>query len=91
MQHEVVSLVAVIGIQNDQYGEEIKVCVVLKKGKNITEDGLSKWTKEHIASYRYPRVIESMEVLPMTATGKILKKELRKRELCKPHFIGSKV
>jgi long-chain acyl-CoA synthetase len=36
------------------------------------------YTKEHIASYKYPRIIEFIDALPMSATGKILKKELRK-------------
>lgn len=81
MKHEAVSLVAVIGVKSNQYGEEIKACVVLKEGKDITEGDLSKWTKEHIAAYKYPRMVEFMDALPMTATGKILKKELRKREL----------
>lgn len=78
MQHEAVSLVAVIGIPNDQFGEEIKACVVLKEGKSISESELMEWTKSKIAAYKYPRVIEIMSALPMSATGKILKKELRK-------------
>jgi long-chain acyl-CoA synthetase len=39
---------------------------------------LIQWTKERIAAYKYPRVIEFMDALPQSATGKILKKELRK-------------
>jgi len=78
MKHEAVSLVAVIGVPDDQYGEEIKACVVRKAGKAITENELMAWTKEHIAAYKYPRVIQFMEALPQSATGKILKKELRK-------------
>lgn len=81
IKHEAVSLVAVIGIKDEQYGEEIKACVVLNQGASISEDELINWTKDQIAAYKYPRVIEFMDVLPMTATGKILKKELRKREL----------
>ena len=81
MKHECVSLVAVIGVKDDQYGEEIKACVVLKDNMSASENELINWTKEHIAAYKYPRVVEFMEALPMTATGKILKKELRKREL----------
>ena len=48
------------------------------KAASITEDELMNWTKEHIAAYKYPRHIEFVEALPMNATGKILKKELRK-------------
>ena len=78
MKHEAVSLVAVIGIPDDQFGEEIKACVVLKDGASVSESELMEWTKDRIAAYKYPRVIEFLEALPQSATGKILKKELRK-------------
>lgn len=78
MKHDAVSMVAVIGVPDKQYGEEIKACVVLKEGQTISEAALSAWTKERIASYKYPRVVEFLPALPMSATGKILKKELRK-------------
>ena len=78
MEHEAVSLVAVIGVPDDKSGEEIKACVVCCEGAKISEDELIEWTKERIAAYKYPRMIEFMDALPMSATGKILKKELRK-------------
>lgn len=78
IQHEAVSLVAVIGVPCEQMGEEIKACVVLKSDTIISEQDLIYWTKERIAAYKYPRIIEFMDALPMTATGKILKRELRK-------------
>ena len=78
MKHPAVSLVAVIGIPDEKMGEEIKACVVLKEGTSVTEEELKAWTKEHIAAYKYPRIIEFLDALPMSATGKILKKELRK-------------
>ena len=77
IQHEAVSLVAVIGIPHDQYGEEIKACVVLHENVSLTEADLMAWTTERIAAYKYPREIEFLDALPMSATGKILKKELR--------------
>lgn len=78
MKHDAISLVAVIGVPDDQMGEEIKACVVLKEGKFVTEKDLIAWVRDKIAGYKYPRIIEFMEALPMSATGKILKKELRK-------------
>jgi long-chain acyl-CoA synthetase len=78
IQHEAVSLVAVIGVPHEEHGEEIKACVVLNKNAEITEGVLVAWTKERIAAYKYPRIIEFLDALPMSATGKILKKELRK-------------
>ena len=78
IKHESVSLVAVIGVPCNQMGEEIKACVVLKSDTIVTEHELISWTKERIAAYKYPRIVEFMDALPMNATGKILKKELRK-------------
>lgn len=76
MKHEAVSMVAVIGVPAESLGEEIKACVVRNNGFDISEEELISWTKAHIASYKYPRIIEFMDALPMSATGKILKKEL---------------
>ncbi len=77
MTHEAVSLCAVIGVPHEEYGEEIKAFVVLKQGAALTESELVEWSKERMANYKYPRIIEFRETLPMTATGKILKRELR--------------
>ncbi|MDN3657379.1 long-chain fatty acid--CoA ligase [Ferruginibacter paludis] len=78
IQHEAVSLVAVIGIPHEELGEEVKAFVVLKESHTVSSTELLNWTKERIASYKYPRHIEFVAALPMSATGKILKKELRK-------------
>jgi long-chain acyl-CoA synthetase len=77
IQHPAISMVAVIGLPNDQYGEEIKACVVLKPNAHVAEAELIAWTKERIAAYKYPRSIEFLDALPMSASGKILKRELR--------------
>jgi long-chain acyl-CoA synthetase len=77
MQHPAVSLVAVIGVPDDERGEEIKAFVVLKPEQTISEEDLREWTKSKIAAYKYPRIISFIAALPMSATGKILKKELR--------------
>ncbi len=77
IKHQAVSLVAVIGVPDEKFGEEVKACVVLKQGISISEAELIAWSKEQMADYKYPRVIEFMPALPMSATGKILKKELR--------------
>jgi long-chain acyl-CoA synthetase len=78
MKHEAISLVAVIGVPCDQMGEEIKAYVVLKEGASASPEEIIAWTKDHIAAYKYPRLVEIVDALPMSATGKILKKELRK-------------
>jgi long-chain acyl-CoA synthetase len=78
IQHPAVSLVAVIGIPDEKLGEEIKAYVVLKDGMSATEEEISEFAKSKLAAYKYPRIIEFIDALPMSATGKILKKELRK-------------
>lgn len=77
IKHDAVSLVAVIGIPHEEMGEEIKAFVVLKESVSVSAIDLIAWTKERIASYKYPRHIEFLAAMPMSATGKILKKELR--------------
>ncbi|WP_275106551.1 AMP-binding enzyme [Nocardioides daphniae] len=76
LTHPDVSLAAVIGVPHDSHGEEIKAVVIRKPGATVTEDELLAWGKEQMATYKYPRIVEFRESLPMTATGKILKREL---------------
>jgi len=77
IKHEAVSLVAVVGVPHEEMGEDIKAFVVLKPEKTVEKEALIAWTKERIAHYKYPRHIEFIAALPMNATGKILKRELR--------------
>jgi long-chain acyl-CoA synthetase len=77
MTHPAVSLVAVIGVPNDQHGEEIKAVVVKNKDHDdVSEADLAAWAKEQLAAYKYPRIVQFLDELPMTSTGKILKREL---------------
>jgi long-chain acyl-CoA synthetase len=77
MTHPAVSLAAVIGVPHERHGEEVKAFVILKEGVQLMEAELVTWSKENMADYKYPRHIEFRTTLPMTATGKILKSELR--------------
>ncbi len=76
MTHDAVSLAAVIGVPHESHGEEVKAVVILNDGASITEDELIAWSREEMAGHKYPRIIEFVDSLPMTATGKILKREL---------------
>jgi long-chain acyl-CoA synthetase len=76
MTHEAVSLAAVIGVPHESHGEEVKAFVILNPGATITGEELVAWGKDQMANYKYPRTVEIVESLPMTATGKILKREL---------------
>ncbi|MEV8636972.1 long-chain fatty acid--CoA ligase [Streptosporangium sp. NPDC051023] len=77
MTHPEVSLAAVIGVPHDSHGEEVKAYVIRTREAKITEEELVAWTRENMAAYKYPRFVEFRDALPMTATGKILKRELR--------------
>ncbi len=77
MTHPAVSMVAVIGVPDERLGEEVKACIVCKPGTQVTEDELMTWCKEQFAAYKYPRHIAFFDALPIGATGKILKRELR--------------
>ncbi|CAA9319932.1 MAG: Long-chain-fatty-acid--CoA ligase [uncultured Nocardioidaceae bacterium] len=76
LTHEAVSLVAVVGVPHEALGEEVKAYVIRQPGATATEDELVAWCREEMASYKYPRAVEFRDTLPMTATGKILKREL---------------
>ena len=77
MTHPAVSLAAVVGVPHDRHGEEIKAYVILKQGAEADADAIVAWCKDNMAAYKYPRLVEIRDSLPMTATGKILKRELR--------------
>ncbi|MGI6795715.1 long-chain-fatty-acid--CoA ligase [Gordonia sihwensis] len=76
ISHPEVSLVAVVGVPHESHGEEVKAFVVRRPDSTLTEQDLISWCKERIANYKYPRVVQFVDSLPMTATGKILKREL---------------
>src|SRR3546814_5561990 len=75
LSHPDVSLAAVIGVPHESHGEEVKAVVILEDGASVTAEELVAWGKEQFAAYKYPRIVEIVEALPMTATGKILKRE----------------
>jgi long-chain acyl-CoA synthetase len=77
MTHPAVSMASVIGVPHDRHGEEVKAYIVLKEGRSATPGEIVEWSKEQMAAYKYPRIVEMRDALPMTATGKILKKELK--------------
>jgi long-chain acyl-CoA synthetase len=77
MTHPAVSLCAVVGIPDERLGEEVKAYIVRAPGSSATEQDVLAWCHDQFAAYKTPRLVEFREQLPMTATGKVLKRELR--------------
>jgi fatty-acyl-CoA synthase len=79
LAHPAVYEVAVIPVPDSRWGEAPKALVVLKPGASATEAELLEFCRGRLAHYKCPRSIEFMDALPKTGTGKILKKELRRK------------
>jgi fatty-acyl-CoA synthase len=79
LAHPAVYEVAVIPVPDARWGEAPKALVVLKPGAQATESELLEFCRGQLARYKCPRSVEFLDALPKTGTGKILKKELRKK------------
>ena len=69
--------VQVIGVPDEQYGEEIMACIILKKGEEMTADEMKQYIAAHMARHKVPRYIDFVNEFPMNAAGKILKYKMR--------------
>jgi len=78
--HEHVVEVAVIGVEDAEFGQRLKAFVVTNEGAEVSADDLKAHVKANLAGYKTPREIEFLPELPRNATGKVLKRELHERE-----------
>src|SRR5437660_924373 len=82
--HPAVAEAAAIGVPDAYRGESVKSFVVLKGGMRATEDEIVAFCKERLAAFKVPKAVEFTTDLPKSLVGKVLRRELRERELAKP-------
>jgi long-chain acyl-CoA synthetase len=75
-EHPKIREAAVLGVPDDEWGEEIGTAIVLHEGEELAPEEVSEYVKERIAAYKYPRVVWFLDDLPKGPTGKILKREI---------------
>jgi HIP---CoA ligase len=79
LRHPAVGQVAVVGVPDERLGEVGRAFVVPRAGQTVDPDELVAWCREQMANYKVPRSIEVVDALPLNASGKVLKYELRAR------------
>lgn len=77
--HPAVREAAVIAVPDERLGEEVKAVVAVKEGHQVTGKEIVEYCRQHLARYKYPRLVEFRDQLPKGTTGKVLKKKLRER------------
>jgi len=75
--NEKIAEVAVIGVPDKTYGEAVKAFILLKQGVKATEEEMIEYCKANLASYKKPKYIEFVSILPRNSVGKVLKYKLR--------------
>jgi acyl-CoA synthetase (AMP-forming)/AMP-acid ligase II len=79
LQHDAVSVAAVVGLEDEQYGEKIAAMISLRAGVDEVDlDALCAWVRERIGSLKTPEIVVVVEEVPQTATGKLLRREVKR-------------
>jgi acyl-CoA synthetase (AMP-forming)/AMP-acid ligase II len=79
LAHPAVLEACVIPVPDEKWGEVPRALVVLKPNTNVSESELLEFSRSHLAHYKCPRAVDFVDNLPKTGTGKILKRDLRKK------------
>ncbi|WP_375001676.1 AMP-binding protein [Aeromicrobium sp. CTD01-1L150] len=75
-EHPDILEVAIVGVPDDHYGEEVAAVVALVPGAEVGPDRLRAWAKEQLSAYKVPRIFQFVEALPKGPTGKVLKRSI---------------
>jgi long-chain acyl-CoA synthetase len=78
-QHPSVREVAIVGVPDEFWGESVKAVVLLKDGASATQEEIVEFTKGKLAGYKRPRTVDFVTELPMTPTGKILRRLVKEK------------
>lgn len=84
-KHPGIQQACVIGVPDARRGETVKAFIVLHETNRgvVTEEAVIQWAKEKMAAYKYPRIVEFVESLPISGSGKILWRKLQEMERAK--------
>ncbi|MGZ6328086.1 MAG: acyl-CoA synthetase [Candidatus Limnocylindrales bacterium] len=74
--HEAIEEAAVVGVDDEKFGQRLKAFVVVRSGKELSEDAVKAYVKDNLARYKVPREVVFLDELPRNPTGKVLKREL---------------
>lgn len=77
MAHPAVAAAGVCGVSDPTYGEAVHAAVILRDGADLRGDDLMAWCRDHLASVKKPRAIVVVDELPVSSTGKLLRRQLR--------------
>jgi HIP---CoA ligase len=79
LRNEKIAQVAVVGVPDDRMGEVGMAFVVLRRGETATPEEIVEWCRGEMANFKAPRHVELVDELPLNATGKVLKYQLREQ------------